>query len=119
MSVSSFLMLANCFMGGSFLDLNSSALRGQGFPILKDRTATEGQKGKSLLDVGVKEAHLSSHIANTNVIHQAQHSAVRLSQQTGNGSRARSLSCITIGAMSASSISLCKAGMWGSLVLAT
>jgi hypothetical protein len=49
--------------------LGSQNLLAQGFPILKDRTATSKQQWDGLLKMSIEVVSLSSHIANTKPIH--------------------------------------------------
>ncbi|WP_201381625.1 hypothetical protein [Ktedonobacter sp. SOSP1-52] len=57
----------------------------QGFPILKNGRLIGENEIKSLIEMGIKEAHLTSDIANAKTIHEAQDIAIELSKQVGNG----------------------------------
>jgi hypothetical protein len=52
--------------------------------MLKNRTASGEHRRESLCEMSAKGAHLSSDIANACPVHQAQHGAIELSEQTGH-----------------------------------
>jgi hypothetical protein len=59
--------------------------------MLINRTVASQNKIKGLVVLRVKIAHLSSHIANPNAIHQTQDRTVELGEETGG----RAGTCLT------------------------
>ena len=53
----------------------------QGVPILVHLTRASEQQSKRLLRMSIKEAHLTSDIADPSAVHTTQDSAIELSQQ--------------------------------------
>ena len=56
--------------------------------MLINRTRPREDQSQSLVDMGVKIAHLTSYIPNAHSIQQAQDGAIELSEQAGNSASA-------------------------------